>query len=249
MLTIGDPEHQIPVWQLQDLPDNCAVAAQASIINQFLPHHDHLSLDQANYIAFSNGWYHPGGGGTAPDDVGRLFDVYDIPHHQVDHASIAQLASELQQGHSIIVGVKGSELWNEGPLSEFWNWLINKLGLNTATFNPADHAVCVTGINVTDPAHPTVCLNDSGDPHGAGIEYPLDRFAEAWSASNFHYVATDVAPPSGTVPHFDIGTFLGVGTTLVTVANGLDFATAVEAGEFVTEISERVDWDQILAAI
>ena len=249
MFYIGDPEHQTEVWQPQGLPDNCAVAAQTSIINEFLSHHDHLSLEQANYIAFSNGWYHPGGGGTAPDDVGKLFDVYDIPHHQVDHASVEQLASELQAGHRIIVGVNSAELWDQGPLGEFWNWLIEKLGLDTSAFNPADHAVVVTGINVSDPLHPKVVLNDSGDPNGAGMQYPLDRFMDAWQNSDFHYVATDVGPPSGTVPHFDIGTFLGVGTTLVTVANGLDFATAVEAGEIVKEISKQVDWDQILAAI
>ena len=247
MYYIGDPEHQTPDWQEQGLPDNCAVAAQASIINQFNPDHP-LTIADADYIAIANGWYHPGGG-TSPEDVGKLFDVFHIPNHQVDHASVAQLAAELQQGHRVIVGVNSSELWNEGPLGEFWNWLINELGLNTADFNPADHAVSVTGINVTDPAHPTVVLNDPGDPHGAGIEYPLDRFTEAWHGSDFHYVATDAAPPAGFVPQFDVGTLVGVGTTLVSAAQGADLATAVEAGAFVSDIYRQIDWDQILASV
>ena len=244
---IGDPEHQTPDWQFQEHPDNCAVAAQASIINQFHPDHP-LTIDDADYIAFANGWYHPGGG-TAPEDVGKLFDVFDIPHHQVDHASLDQLVSELQAGHRIIVGVNSAELWNEGPLSEFWNWLIKEFGLDTAHFNPADHAVCVTGINVSDPAHPTVVLNDSGTPDGAGIEYPLDRFMDAWQNSDFHYIATNAAPPDGVVPDFDLGTFLGIGTTLVSAANGVDLATAAEAGAFVSDIYRHVNWDQILASV
>ena len=247
MYYIGDPEHQIDDWQFQGLPDNCAVAAQASIINQFNPDHP-LSMDDADYLAFANGWYHPGGG-TPPEDVGKLFDLFEIPHHQVDHASVSQLASELQQGHRVIVGVNSSELWDQGPLGEFWNWLIKELGLDAANFNPADHAVSVTGINVTDPAHPTVVLNDSGDAHGAGIEYPLDRFTDAWRSSDFHYVATDAAPPSGFVPQFDVGTFLGVGATLASVAGGASLPTALDAGAFVSDIYERVDWDQILAAV
>lgn len=244
---IGDPEHQTDDWQFQEYPDNCAVAAQASIINQFYPNH-HLSVDDADYVAFANGWYHPGGG-TAPDDVGKLLDVFDIPHHQVDHASLDQLVSELQAGHRIIVGVNSAELWDQGPLAEFWNWFIEKLGLDTAEFNPANHAVSLTGINVSDPAHPTVVLNDSGNPDGAGIEYPLDRFMDAWQNSDFHYVATNAAPPDGMVPDFDLGAFLGIGTTLASVAYGADLATAVEAGVLVTDIYGQVDWDQILVSV
>jgi len=242
---IGDPEHHIQDWQLQDRPDDCAVAAQTSIINDFIP--DHLSIQDADYIALSNGWYSPGHG-TSPDDVGKMFDAFDIPYHQEDHASIEQLATELQQGHEVIVGVNSSELWDQGPLGEFWNWLIKELGLNTAQFNPADHAVSVTGINVTDPAHPTVVLNDSGDPHGAGIEYPLDRFMDAWGKSDFHYVATDCPAPHQAAPDFDIGSYLGVGTTLLSVANGADLATAAQAGVFVSDIYQNVDWDHILTS-
>ena len=50
-------------WILQDAPDNCAVAAETSLINQFTG--GHLSLDDASYISASNGWYHPGMGTKA----------------------------------------------------------------------------------------------------------------------------------------------------------------------------------------
>ena len=50
---IGDPELQTDYWQFQGQPDNCAVAAQASIINQFNPDHP-LTIEDADYIAFAN---------------------------------------------------------------------------------------------------------------------------------------------------------------------------------------------------
>lgn len=65
---IGDPDFQNNYWEMQDLPDNCAVAAQTSIINQFLD--DDVSLEESTYVAFSNGWYQPGFG-TSVEDSGK----------------------------------------------------------------------------------------------------------------------------------------------------------------------------------
>jgi hypothetical protein len=247
MYYIGDPEHHAQDWQLQDMPDNCAVAAQTSIINDFLP--NHLSLQDANYVAQANGWYHPGQGGTSPDDMGKLFDVYGVPYHQENHATIAELTSELQQGHGVIVGVNSSELWDQGPLGEFWHWVIKAFGLDTAQFNPADHAVVVTGINVSDPSHPTVVLNDSGEPNGAAHEYPLDRFMDAWGKSDFNYVATNVAPPNAAVPHVDLGAVLGIGTTALLSHQGVDLPIAAAAGSLVSDICHQTNWDDILTSI
>ena len=245
---IGDPEHQLADWQYQGLPDNCAVAAQTSIINQFLPHHD-LSLDQADYIAAANGWYHPGGGGTAPDDVGKLFEVFDIPYHRVDHASLPQLVNELQAGHRVIVGVHSAELWNQGPLAELWNWFLEACGLDNSTFAPADHAICVTGVNVSDPSHPMVVVNDPGDPNGAGHMYPLDRFMDAWSNSDCFYVATNSAPMGGGGLDFDIGGFLGLAAAGFLAIDGVPLDMSLMAGDLVAEICHAVDWNEVLAAI
>jgi hypothetical protein len=248
---IGDPHHQLDFWEYQGLPDNCAVAAQASIINQFLPDHD-LSLDQANYITAANGWYHPGSG-TSPDDVGKLFEVFDIPYHRVDHATLPQLAEELQAGHRVIVGVHSAELWDQGPLSDLRNWVEKAFGLDNSRFSPADHALCVTAVDVRDPAHPMVVVNDPGDPNGAGHLYSLDRFMDAWSNSDCFYVATDFAPTLGAgtadLGGFDIGDYLGFGTTAVAALAGSPISNTVEAGTLVTDICLNADWDEILASI
>ena len=39
-------------------------------------------------------------------------------------------------------------------------------------------------------------INDPGRPDGAGVEYPLEKFQAALGPGAFHYVATDIAPPS-----------------------------------------------------
>lgn len=243
---IGNPEAQTADWIHQDRSDDCAVAAQVSIINQFLPHH--IGLDEATYVAYQNGWYQPGGG-TAPADVGNLFEAYGIDCHQVDHASIEQLAQELQMGHGVVVGVNADELWDQGPMAEFWNWLIDQLGLDKAEFMPANHAVTVIGIDVSDPAHPMVVLNDSGTPDGAGVKYPLDKFMDAWDNSDFFYTATDQAIPHADWTSFDFSKFLGIGTAIGVGATSGNIDLAVSAGALVNEISHQVNWDELMVQI
>jgi len=244
--TIGDPHHQADYWQPQDLPDNCAVAAQTSILNQYLDHP--ISQDEANYVAIANGWYNPGQG-TPQEDMGNLLQAYGVPVHSVDHASIEQIASELQQGHQVIVGVNSDQLWDQGPLADFWNWVIKEFGFDNSTFQPADHAVAVTGLDLSDIHNPKVVINDSGVPDGAGHTYPLDRFMNAWENSDFNYVATSMAPVGGGGPDFDIGHFLGWETTIAATAMGLDPISASVAGGFVDSLVHNTDWDKVLANI
>ena len=242
---IGEPDSQIDFWHHQELPNDCAIVAQMSTINQYLDHP--ITEAQAIYDAMSHGWLAPGG--TDPSDVGKLFDLYNVPYHRVDGASVEQLVGELQEGHRVIVGVNSSELWASGPLEELGLWLKKEFGLDNAFSSPADHAVCVTGVDISDPAHPMVIVNDPGDPAGAGKAYPADRFVDAWENSNFYYVATNSAPLGVAQAGIDLGKVLGIGTTLATSAFGLNPALATMAGEAVQEIVDHVDWKDVWAAI
>lgn len=243
---IGDPAAQIDDWHLQNLPDNCAVSAQVEIINQFRAHP--ISLDEANYVAYSNGWYHPGGG-TEQADMGSLMDAYGVDTHRVDHASVFDLAKELEAGHRVIVSVKSDDLWDTGPLGEFYGWLCKQLGLDHAQFSPADHAVSVTGIDVSDPAHPMVVINDPGAPDGAGHPYPLEQFMDAWENSDFFYVATNTAPGGEVAGAFDWSSILPGVTEVAVGAWTGDATLAVAAGEIVDELVNHVNWDSILKQI
>lgn len=189
---IGTPDAQLDDWQMQQLPDTCAVVSEMSIINQF---GFDLSQDDAAFTSASHGWYKPGWG-TSAADIGNMMDLYNIPNHQVMNATVADLAHELQQGHGVIVSVRSGDLWEDGPLAELLHFLTRSVGLDNSTDSPADHAVVVTGIDVSDPSTPMVILNDSGTPNGAGAAYPLDKFVDAWENSDFYYTATDIPLPN-----------------------------------------------------
>lgn len=229
-IVIGSPGDQLPYWEHQEQLDNCAVVAEMSIINQF--GHD-LTQDEANFISASNGWYVPGGG-TSPEHIGNMMDMHGIPNHSCMNASIADLAQELQAGHGVIVGVNSSQLWDSGPSAELKHFLCKAFGLDNSTFNPADHAVVVTGIDMSDPSSPMVIINDSGHPEGEGVAYPLDKFMDAWENSDFYYTATDEAIPANDLDALNeidftkwfVGGIVG-GSTLVSTG---DIFSALEAG-------------------
>jgi len=119
----------------------------------------------------------------SPHDVGRLLELHGVDCHSVTGATVEQLMAELAQGHKVVIGVDSGELWNNDfPLEDFFG-------------QSADHAIWVTGIDLSDPDHPQVIINDSGDPSGSGKAYDLAHFVDAWQDSGFFYVATDSAPP------------------------------------------------------
>lgn len=102
---------------------------------------------------------------------------------------IDQMVTELSKGHKLIVGVDSTDLW-QGDSVVF-------RGLHDLfTGGPADHAIVVQGLRQDDDGSWHVIVNDPGSPDGAGHEYPLDQFTDAWEGSNCHFVATDV-PPHG----------------------------------------------------
>lgn len=123
------------------------------------------------------------------------------------HGSVTDLTNELAQGHKVIVGVFADALWHQDPVQ---TGIREFLGLDGA-----NHAIVLTGLDMSDPAHPQVVVNDPGDPQGAGKAYPLNQFMEAWHGSENMYVATDSAPPHlgahtifGANYHPELGTYM-----------------------------------------
>lgn len=204
---IGDPEGQAGFWEVQSTPDSCAVVSQVSLLHQF---DVDISQDDALFECEKNGWY-ISGEGTPTWDVGRLMEAHGVETHSVHNANLSDLVAELQQGHGVIVNVNSAELWDQGLLEKLIQWFCDTFGLDNSTFNPADHAVVVTGIDVSDADNPQIIINDSGDPKGCAHPYPLARFADAWQNSNFSYTATDEPLRSGITGDLDsyqIGKFL-----------------------------------------
>ena len=192
---LGVPNAQADFWEMQEFSDNCEPTAESFIIRQF--GFDSISTNDFAYISQANGWYMPGGG-TSLEHVGDLMDIFGIENHTIPNASIQELASEIMQGHGVIVGVNADQLWDQGPLQELYNWAAKEFGFDNPVDAPANHALCVTGFDVSDPDNPMVIVNDPGCPDGQGHAYPLDRFMDAWENSNFHMTATDNPLPAFT---------------------------------------------------
>ena len=176
---VGSPDSDAQFWQPQTTAFTCAVQAQRGIIEAFTG--EEVSEAQLVYDATANGWLTEGG--MSPYDVGNLLELHGIPCHAETGATVEELIAELAQGHKVIVGVDSGELWqNDSPLDDFFD-------------ENADHAIWVTGVDLSDPSNPKVIINDSGNTNdGGGKAYDLNLFEDAWKDSGFFYVSTDEAP-------------------------------------------------------
>lgn len=177
---IGTPDKDVEFWQPQTTAFTCAVQAQRGIIEEFTG--EKVSESQLVYEATANGWLTDQG--MSPSDVGKLLEIHGIPCHPVVGASIEDLMRELSMGHKVVIGVDSGELWTQDSrMEDFFH-------------QSADHAIWVTGVDISDPANPKVIINDSGNSRdGAGKAYDLNTFTNAWEDSGFFYVSTDEAPP------------------------------------------------------
>jgi hypothetical protein len=137
---------------------------------------------QLTYDAASHGWLTDSG--TSPQDMAQLLELHGVPTHTNYNGGVEALTSELAQGHKVIVAVNSGELWNSVSPTSSW---FNSPG--------ADHALVVTGLDMSNSSHPKVVVNDPGDPQGAGKSYPMDQFLEAWGGSGNMYVSTNNPPP------------------------------------------------------
>lgn len=156
----------------QTYPDTCAIKSQQLILEDF---GINMTEDQLVAEAINQGIYAPGGG-TLPQDVGKLLENHGVDVEVTENGSIIDLSRALAEGHKVIIGVDSGELW-KGGIFEFVEDL----------FQPgADHALIVAGIDV---ASNEVILTDPGSGE-EGARYPLDKFLDAWEDSGNFMVET-----------------------------------------------------------
>lgn len=188
---VGTPEHDAHHWKHQTTDFDCAAVAQQSILEA-----SGIQINEPQICteAAQRGWL-TSDGGTSIEDTGKLLELYGIPTHCEMHAKVGDILQELADGHKVIVGVHAETLWNEN----------NPFGDFGASGSGANHAIWVTGIDKIDPHDVKIIVNDSGDPNGAGKEYHLNQFVDAWQDSGYYYLATDQAPPNlpTLTPDFD----------------------------------------------
>jgi hypothetical protein len=217
---VGEPDDGVPYWEPQTTGFTCAVQAQRGIIEAITG--EDVSESQLVYEATVNGWLTDAG--MSPSDVGKLLELHNIPCHSAVDASVGDLIRELAQGNKVIVGVDSGELWGDDfPLEDFVS-------------QSSDHAVWVTKVDFSDPDNPTVAINDSGDPAGAGKVYELNDFVDAWEDSGFFYVTTGIdATASGNL----------VGASMI--GGSMPENSTDMFGELMSWLSNKVEgcWDYL----
>ena len=165
-------------WSRQTTDFTCAIVSQKMILQQF---GIEVSEAQLVYEATSGGFLTSEG--SSMDDMGRLLEMHGVSNHQ--SFGVEGLIRELSHGHKVIVAVDSGELWGT-------DWAIEDIFFG----RQADHALVISGLDLSDPDNPQAVLNDPGHPNGAGVRVPLDQFLDAWTDSGQFYVATDEAPPN-----------------------------------------------------
>ena len=168
----------------QIFPDSCAIKSQQLILSDFGIEVSEVDLVQTAAV---NGWYN---GGTAPQDVGNLLELANIPVTRQEGANVFNLVNELAQGHKVIVGLDANEMWHNDSISDkLKNWYNDFFG------EPGgNHALIVAGIDTSDPNNILVIVKDPGSGDD-GKPYPLDQFIDAWSDANCYMVSTDMSAP------------------------------------------------------
>lgn len=178
---IGDnPHDEINPQVHQNYDDTCAIKSQQLILNDFGVYTtEEVLVHQASQL----GIYTPGaGGGTSPEDVGKLLELNGVHCTQHENATIYNLTSALAQGQKVIIGVDSGELWNNDKFSDL------------VQGEQADHALIVAGIDTTDPDNVQVILTDPGTGQ-EGARYPMEQFLDAWHDSGNFMVTTDAPAP------------------------------------------------------
>lgn len=129
--------------------------------------------------------------------VKQVFDHFGVESHTGYASDFTTLIAELQAGNGVIAYVDGKELWDSRIMTEAVDSGWEPLNGSRTREN---HAVWITGVDVTDPENPQIIINDSGQTGGYSRSYPLKEFLASFEDSEFLFQATSAASPDPNVP-------------------------------------------------
>jgi hypothetical protein len=179
----GNPLGELSNFHYQDSQNSCAIATTSSIFKSL--GHD-LGEDFLS-DAFQNLHVYDPSSGTKilfiDDAINEIANVnhWDIRADEIHGFTADQLKGMLDSGSRILVGVNGSELYENDSqtLKEIYE-----------TPENSGHAVQLTGI-IESANGSSVVINDPGLSNGDGVEIPMDRFMNA--AADFNHTAIRVS--------------------------------------------------------
>jgi hypothetical protein len=207
----GTPHEEAKHHHWQNSPVFCGTEVQREILESITGHT--VTQVHAAIEATERGWQTSSG--TLPDYIGRWLEYHHIPCHHKYDGNFLDIIAELRAGHKVIVGVNSSALWHSND------------ALSAFGAQAADHAIWLTGVDASDPAHVKVFINDSGKQDGAANVYDLHDLESVLNHSGIHYVATGHGPSH--LPHdpmgydADHGVFSGLDGFLHDHGHGLTF--------------------------
>jgi len=165
----------------------CAVKSQEIILRDYGIIVPQTELEK---FAEANGWYDTVKG-TPYGSVGNILEAYGIDVKQSEGNTIFDLVNELKDGHRVIVGIDADELWAKSWIKTEWEHF-----RDLHDPHGANHALIVAGVEVDphDMNDIKVILTDPGKGD-LRIEYPLDKFMDAWADGNFMMISTTQPAP------------------------------------------------------
>ncbi len=137
----------------------------------------HRGADRLEESSADDGWSRDEVG-VQRDDSGQLTALHGVPVRQYDEAEPWQLATELGNRHSVLIGTGPHEDWSQ-------NQIFQDLGATTP--------ILLSRLEAGDSGPTRVVVIAPGSEK-EGAEYPIGHFLDAWSASRFFMVATQEPP-------------------------------------------------------
>lgn len=167
--------HVLDPYLWQGCDPTCAVKVQQAILRSY---GIDVPTDKLVDFASANGWYN---NGTPLEAIGNLDRAFGISVHTMTDTTIEDLCRELDAGHLVGAVVDANELWKNGIE------LNMEYAKDFLFHEDPNHALIINGIN---PEANTITISDSayGDYR---IEYPLDKFMNAFHDSENFICATD----------------------------------------------------------
>jgi hypothetical protein len=159
---------------------DCGLCSCGDILNQFGVHVseadvvDHAVRNHECSIAADP----EHSGRSSPEEQAEILRDYGVSAHIEQGQSLQDLATNIEQGHGVIIGVNAGYLWNDAQALEN---------------GQSNHAVVVTGV-ARDPNTSEIqgfYVNDSGDGQAAKF-IDANTMINAWVNTGGTTVVTDV---------------------------------------------------------
>jgi hypothetical protein len=165
---MGNPIAESDFFRPQKNPVSCAIVTQRNILESLTGHV--FSEEELIDYASAKGIFDPTSGTLSPHMSSILKD-FGFQCQDYSSASFEMIESALNNGHKVMVGIDGSEIWN--PLRD---------AATNGVMEQDDllHCLQVTGIDYRDPDDIKVILSDSGVKDGAMNAVNLKDFLSAW---------------------------------------------------------------------